>query len=254
MDNQPKTDEATTELLNNLRQEIKNLRNDMNRIEESVLKQRLQAIEQTLTQNHLKVYSRQRSENLNQEVTQMLKQDCEKRGKCTEYFRGKIEDSTLTIQQADPKKAIIDLDQQITENELIIEKSKGATCEACFVNFNKRLKREKRAYQEITLVEDLSKPDVGSGLDVPFLVDNLLEPLANYSRLTILSSVKAGKRSFSELSKITDTKAGHLAFHLKKLVAAKLVVQEATKGDYVITERGLELIKKLESLQPQKTV
>jgi DNA-binding HxlR family transcriptional regulator len=254
MNNQPKTDEATTELLNNLQQEIKNLRNDMNRIEESVLKQRLQTIEQTLTQNHIKVYIRQRSENLNQEVTQMLKQNCPKQGKCTEYFKGKIEDSTLTIQQADPKKAIADLDDKIAENELIIEKSRGATCEACFVNFNKRLKREKRAYQEITLVEDLSNPVTTSGLDVPFLVDNLLEPLANYSRLTILSSVNEGKRSFSELSKITDTKAGHLAFHLKKLVAAKLIAQEATKGDYVITERGLELIKKLESLQPQKTV
>ena len=253
MDNQPKTDEATTILLNSLRQEIKNLRNDMNRIEESVLKQRLQAIEQTLTQNHLKVYAKQRSENLNQEVTEILKEDCAKRGKCLEYFRGKIEDNTKTIHD-DPKKVIADLDDKIAENELIIEKSKGATCEACFVNFNKRLKREKRAYQEITLVEDLSKPDSGSGLDVPFLVDNLLEPLANYSRLTILSSVKEGKRSFSELSKITDTKAGHLAFHLKKLVVAKLVAQEATKGDYIITERGLELIKKLESLQPQKTV
>jgi DNA-binding HxlR family transcriptional regulator len=253
MDNQPKTDEATTILLNNLRQEIKNLRNDMNRIEESVLKQRLQAIEQTLTQNHLKVYAKQRSENLNQEVTEILKEDCAKRGKCLEYFRGKIEDSTKIIHEADPKKVIVDLDDKIAENELIIEKSKGATCEACFVNFNKRLKREKRAYQEITLVEDLNKPDGGS-LDVPFLVDNLLEPLANYSRLTILSSVKEGKRSFSELSKITDTKAGHLAFHLKKLVAAKLIAQEATKGDYVITERGLELIKKLESLQPHSTI
>jgi Predicted transcriptional regulator len=253
MDNQPKTDETTTELLNTLKQEIKNLRNDMNRIEESVLKQRLQSIEQTLTQNHLKVYAQQRSENIDQDVTLMLKHDCGKRGKCLEYFRGKIEDSTKTIQQADPKTAISDLDEKIAENEAIIEKSKGATCEACFVNFNKRLKREKRAYQEITLVEDLSKPD-NSCLDVPFLVDNLLEPLANYSRLTILSSVKDAKRSFSELSKITDTKAGHLAFHLKKLVAAKLIAQEATKGDYVITERGLELIMKLETLQPKKIV
>jgi DNA-binding HxlR family transcriptional regulator len=225
----------------------------MNRIEESVLKQRLQAIEQTLTQNHLKVYAQQRSENINQDVTQMLKADCPKRGKCTEYFKGKIEDNARTIQIADPKKAISDLEDKITENEAIIEKSKGASCEDCFVNFNKRLKREKRAYQEITLVEDLNKPN-SSGLDVPFLVDNLLEPLANYSRLTILSSVKDAKRSFSELSKITDTKAGHLAFHLKKLVAAKLIAQEATKGDYIITERGLELFKKLESLQPQKTV
>jgi len=36
-------------------------------------------------------------------------------------------------------------------------------------------------------------------------------------------------------------------------VAAKLIAQEATKGDYIITQRGLELIKKLESLQPEIT-
>jgi DNA-binding HxlR family transcriptional regulator len=253
MDNPPKTDEATTELLNILRQEIKNIRSDMNRIEESVIKQRLEAIEQTLSQNHLKVYAHQRSENIHQDISQMLKPDCDKRGKCLEYFKGKIEDSTRIIQEAGPKKAISDLDNKITENELNIEKSKGATCEACFKNFNKKLKREKRAYQEITLVEDINKPENGTNLDVPFLVDNLLEPLANYSRLTILSSVKEGKRSFSELSKITNTKAGHLAFHLRKLVAAKLIAQEATKGDYIITQRGFELFKKLESLQPKIT-
>jgi len=47
-------------------------------------------------------------------------------------------------------------------------------------------------------------------------------------------------------------KAGHLAFHLRKFISAKLIAQEATKGDYIITQEGLEFIKKLESLQPEK--
>jgi len=249
MDKSPQINESAIDLLNSLKQEIKSLRNDMNRIEESVLKQRLLAIEETLSQNHLTVYARHRSESINEDISLMLKSDCAKRGKCIEYFKEKIEDNTRTIQQLGPKKAILDINEKIAESTLMMEKIKGKTCEKCFANFHKQLKREKRAYQEITLVEDSNKHKNNDNLDVPFLVDNLLEPLANYSRLTVLSSVTEGKKSFSELSKITNTKAGHLAFHLRKLVTAKLIAQEATKGDYIITQRGLELIKKLESLQ-----
>lgn len=251
MEPQVKT-EATNDLLNSLRQKIKNLRADINRIEDSVLKQRLLSIEETLSKNHLEVYANQRAETLDNAVSLMLKSDCPTRGKCLPYFKGKIVDNTQAI-KAGPKKAILDIDDKIAENELMIEKNKGSACEGCFTEFRKRLKHEKRAYQEITLVEDLNKPQNDSNLDVPFLVDNYLEPLANYSRLTILSSVTQGKKSFSELSQITSIKAGHLAFHLRKLVAAKLIAQEATKGDYVITQRGFELIKKLESLQPETT-
>lgn len=251
MDNLSKTDEATIDLLNGLRQEIKSLRNDFNRIEESVLKQRLLAIEETLSKNHLTVYANQRSETINEDLRHMLKSDCDKKGKCFEYFKGKLEDSTRAIKESGPRKAISDIEDKIAENELMVEKTKGNTCEACFANFQKKLKREKRAYQEITLVEDISKTEANNILDIRYLIDNLLTPLANYSRLIILSSVSEGKKSFSELSKITNIKAGHLAFHLRKLVAAKLIAQEATKGDYIITQMGLELIKKLESLQPE---
>jgi DNA-binding HxlR family transcriptional regulator len=252
MDAQVKTDEAANDLLNSLRQEIKNLRADVNRIEESVLKQRLLTIEETLSQNHLSVYAHQRAETIDANISSILRSDCPSKGKCLPYFRGKIEDNTRAIKTGS-LKTILDIDEKIVENELMIEKNKGGTCESCFAEFHKRLKREKRAYQEITLVEDTSKPQNGGDLDIPFLVDNFLEPLANYSRLTILSSVTKGKKSFSELSKITSIKAGHLAFHLRKLVAAKLVVQEATKGDYVITQRGLLLINKLESLPQEIT-
>jgi predicted transcriptional regulator len=77
----------------------------------------------------------------------------------------------------------------------------------------------------------------------------LFEPLGNDSRLKILASLYEGKKSFSELSKIVDLKAGHLAFHLRKLVNAKLIAQEASKGDYIITQKGLTLVKELQVLQ-----
>ena len=143
------------------------------------------------------------------------------------------------------------MDDKIVENELMIEKTKGNTCEACFTNFHKKLKREKRAYHEIVLVEDINTTKNPQAIDTQFLVDSLLEPLANQSRLKILFSVSEGKRSFSELSRIVDLKAGHLAFHLKKLVDANLMAQEASKGDYVITQRGLKLIKTIGALSTE---
>ncbi len=100
-------------------------------------------------------------------------------------------------------------------------------------------------------MKTLTNPSNPEVIDTQFLVDSLLEPLANQSRLKILFSVSKGKRSFSELSKIVDLKAGHLAFHLKKLVDANLMAQEASKGDYVITQRGLKLIKTIGALSTE---
>ena len=244
-------DQSTIDLLNSLKQEITSLRKDMNRIEESVLKQRLLAIEETLSQNHLMVYASQRSETIGEDISRMLKSDCDKKGKCLEYFKAKIEDSSRAIKESGPGKALSDIDDKIAESELMVEKTKGETCEACFANFHKKLKREKRAYREIVLVEDINKTKSPDAIDTKFLVDSLFEPLANHSRLKILLSVSEGKRSFSELSRIVDLKAGHLAFHLNKLVDANLMAQEASKGDYVITQRGLKLIKTVGALSTE---
>ena len=249
-----KNEESMVDLLDNLRQEVKSLRNDVNLIEESVLKQRLKAIEETLSQNHLMVYAQQRSENINEDLSRCLKPDCDDKTKCLEYLQAKIDDSTRAIKESGSKKAISDIDDKIAENELMLEKTRGQKCEACFANFHKKLKREKRAYQEIVLVEDMNKPESDEALDIQFLVNALFEPLANCSRLKILLSVSEGKKSFSELSKIVNLKAGHLAFHLKKLVDARLIAQEASKGDYVATQRGLSFIKKMSSFTSLDTV
>jgi DNA-binding HxlR family transcriptional regulator len=233
--------------------EIKGLRADMNMVEETVLKERLRAVEDTLSQNHLLVYAGQRSQSLNQDIAILLKDDCQNRDKCLEHYKNTIEDNTQVIKQSGPKLAIADLDDRIAENELMVEKTKGQQCGNCFSNFDKKLKREKRAYQEIVLVKDINNDaKVNSqSLDIPFLLQTLFEPLGNESRLKILAIVYEGKRSFSELSKIVDLKAGHLAFHLKKLVYAKLISQEASKGDYIITQKGLTLVKEMLTLQKQ---
>ena len=172
-----------------LKMEIKGLRADMNRVEETVLKERLRAVEDTLSQNHLLVYAGQRSQSLNQDIAMLLKEDCQNRDKCLEHYKNTIEENTQVIKQSGPKVALADLDDKIAETELMVEKTKGQQCGNCFSNFDKKLKREKRAYQEIVLVKDVSNDKIvnNQSLDIPFLLQNLFEPLGNDSRLKILS-------------------------------------------------------------------
>jgi predicted transcriptional regulator len=81
------------------------------------------------------------------------------------------------------------------------------------------------------------------------LVENFLDPLANPTRLRILLSLSEGKKSFSKLAQTMDLKGGHLIFHLKKLLATQLIAQEDNKGDYLITAKGINAVKKIVSLQ-----
>ena len=133
----------------------------------------------------------------------------------------------------------------------MIEKTKGSPCETCFANFQKKLKKEKRTFKKIVLVQNTEYENKTGNqtMDIPYLMQNYFEPLGNDKRLRILVSVYEGKKSFSELSRITELKAGHLAFHLRKLVNAKLIAQEASKGNYLVTQKGLALIKEMLVLQ-----
>jgi DNA-binding HxlR family transcriptional regulator len=244
-------DTQTLKILQSLQEEVKNLKKEISKIEDNVLRERLRNIEETLSKNHLEVYANQRLEHLNKEIGEILRTGCESKPKCYEKCKSIIESNAKAL-KGSSKEAIADIEQKIVENQQMIEKTQGYTCEGCFQNFGKILKREKRAYKEIVLVEQPQMPIDGQALNIPFLIDVWLEPLSSDARLRILDRVYYGKRSFSELSRDLGLKAGHLVFHLRKLTAAKLITQEASKGDYILTDRGLRVIKKMLSLQNEE--
>ena len=53
------------------------------------------------------VYASQRSRTLNEDISRMLKSDCDKKGKCMEYFKAKIEDNSQINQGIRPKKSTL---------------------------------------------------------------------------------------------------------------------------------------------------
>jgi len=242
--------EAVTNALHELTQEVGRLKAELGRMESVILKERLSAVEEALSHNRLMQYADLLGEEANEDVDKLLNVECEKRTKCHEYMREQIAENLSIIKSRGPKVALADLETKINQAASHAEKANGTQCEACQSKFQKKLKREKRAFQTIVLVEKTDdKNNNQEILNIPFLVENLLEPLANPVRLKILTSLYEGKKNFSKLSQVIELKGGHLIFHLKKLLDSRLIAQEDNKGDYIITQKGVDAIKKILFLQ-----
>ena len=95
------------------------------------------------------------------------------------------------------------------------------------------------------LVEKSPDDQNNEQINVNRLVETVIEPLANSARLKIFLGIYEGKKSFSKLAQISNLKGGHLIFHLKKLLDSGLIIQEDNKGNYIITQKGVDVIKKI---------
>ncbi len=248
--NQQTDQEAVTSALRELTQEVGSLKAELGRIESVILKDRLNAVEEALSQNRLMKYADLLNDEANEDIGKLLNADCEKRTKCHEYFKEQLAENLLLVKSHGSKEALADLDAKINQIGNQAEKAKGTQCESCQTKFQKKLKREKRAFQTIVLVEKTNDDNCNQeAIDVPFIVENLLEPLASPVRLKLLIGLYEGKKNFSKLSQIMELKGGHLIFHIKKLLDSQLIAQEDNKGDYIITPKGVDAIKKISFLQ-----
>lgn len=243
MTNQNENQDSVVISLESLRLEIQSLKNEFRKMEGTILRDRLKSVENALSQNRLFMYADQLDEELEEDSLRLMKDKCEDQEKCAKRIWKLFSENFDLIKKSKIKEAFEDLDKKIVYTKQMAEETKK--CEGCFRNVHKKLKREKRAFQTITLVEKnwLDKEPVN--LDIAFLVKSFLEPLANQKRLAILFSLYEGKKSFSQLSRLINLKAGHLIFHLNKLLAANIIAQEGNKGDYIIMQRGIDAMHRL---------
>lgn len=71
----------------------------------------------------------------------------------------------------------------------------------------------------------------------------LLAPLSNPTRVRILKSLSKGGKNYAQLERLIGIKGGHLQFHLNSLAKAGYVTQEKPQGRYLVTVRGLKILK-----------
>ena len=67
-----------------------------------------------------------------------------------------------------------------------------------------------------------------------------------------MNNLRKGGKSYSLLEKFTGIKAGHLRFHLEKLINGGYIIKE--KKNYILTINGLKVLKFLYELRAELTL
>jgi DNA-binding MarR family transcriptional regulator len=85
----------------------------------------------------------------------------------------------------------------------------------------------------------------------PQLIEEVLDPLANAWRIRVLTILRRGDHSLSEIGRAVDLRTGHLQFHLRKLIQAGYVEPDRRRRVYHMTERGRTALQWSEELAAQ---
>jgi hypothetical protein len=133
--------------------------------------------------------------------------------------------------------------ETMRQSRAMMKEQNRSGCVACIQNeldvlaSSERLLTQLLSIKSPTLTLEQGKATVDS-LDPASAAEQLLEPLSNKTRLTIMKSVFRGENRFTDFAKVTGLEGGQLLYHIRKLVASGHLKQYESK-DYVLTRMGM---------------
>ncbi|MFB3764770.1 MAG: winged helix-turn-helix domain-containing protein [Methanotrichaceae archaeon] len=142
---------------------------------------------------------------------------------------------------------------QLSDDELLAKHPILGTspCNECFQTYLHEKNQLKNTLDRLAdLKQSLSRKNGSmfiSELPNSVAISNLVDPLSHENRFAMLKALSTGSMTFKELGELTDSKGGHLLYHLNKLINSGLVIK-TDAGRYSLTDKGMgvmELIKKL---------
>ena len=182
-------------------------------------------------------------------------QDCEIADACSLALEKCIYEVLCTFNEKGPDKAIKLIDSIFKASKLDpnMKKCNDSACLKNYVEVFKTLRELINDSRDIALryaeeLRALNKESIFKD-GVEDEIYNLITPLSNEIRLKILTGLRKGGKTYSQLEKGIGIKGGHLIFHLEKLINGGYVTQE--RKNYILTLNGLKVLKLLFELREE---
>ncbi len=168
---------------------------------------------------------------------------CEMRRDCRERFQGFLEEGINDLNRVVKNEELGDRRRVLREME---DGAPFEKCRVCFKETSRLLKKQARVLRSLNIYreEDEQRGYIRK-MDADELVHTILDPVSNGQRFRVLQSLVDSPKSFSQLSEVTGLRGGNLLFHIDKLRERELIIQKHERGDYLITDNGLLLLKAL---------
>ena len=234
------------ESLKELKEEVSQLRMDLNRVSEALLGQRLGSVERAMASKHLKLYAKQASNYLGDTLKNCVNLNCSKNTECLNMFKDELNSVFEQVKTRSLDEVFNGIEDRLTHIQSIIDEAESRPCEACYSNLRDLMVEQDNNLKEIAGYEP--RVNQSSEIHVDVLIERVLKPLSHPARLKIIVALNQGGAGFSELSEFTGMRGGHIFFHLEKLVASGLVSQSRNKGEYEITELGVDVVRRLRAI------
>lgn len=173
---------------------------------------------------------------------------CEMRETCKSRFTEFLNDNADLIKCDSVSKEVID--EKRAELGEIRKSAPFDKCDICFSEVNSLFDKQLSLISSLQIysTNEEERPDI-SAITEEIMVKNVLEPLSNKQRLQILKSMASETKTFSALSELTGLRGGNLLFHIQKLLENDLILQRHERGDYMITNKGFNLLIMLADFQ-----
>ena len=166
---------------------------------------------------------------------------CEMRETCKSRFTEFLKENADLIKYDNVSKEVID--EKRAELGEIRKSAPFDKCDICFSEVNSLFDKQLSLISSLQIysTNEEERPEI-SAIPEEIMVKSVLEPLSNKQRLQILKSMASETKTFSALSELTGLRGGNLLFHIQKLLENDLILQRHERGDYMITNKGFNLL------------
>ena len=234
-------------LKNDHREGIDELLENMRTFQNTIIEERIDAIREQLAKRYERLLVDLVLNNAENSLDRQCRDPCVRRKEWHDFFISSLRDMTKSSDQCLPNSLESGDDELLAKNPIFAT----PPCKDCFQTFLHEKEMLKRTLDHLAdLKQSMARKNGGtfiSELPCDAVISNIVDPLSHEIRFAMLKALSTGSMTFKQLGELTDSKGGHLIYHLNKLIDSGLVIK-TDAGRYSLTDKGLgimELIKKL---------
>jgi len=243
-----KAEEIYSEKIGDIDAKLDSIHQDLKRLMEKSNKEYLDIMLANLKKDFFNSITSYISDDRKNNLEKGMVDPCEMRETCKSRFNNFLANNEELILQDNVSENIIS--KKRAELDEIRKGAPFDKCNICFSEVNSLFEKQLGLIKSLQIysTNEEKKTEI-SAIPEELMVKSVLEPLSNKQRLQILKSMASETRTFSALSEITGLRGGNLLFHIQKLLETDLILQRHERGDYMITQKGFNLLKMLADFQ-----
>lgn len=242
-----KTEVGSANEISELKSKLDLMHRDIKRMMENSNKEYLDLMLKNLKKDFLNCITGHVSEDIETSLERGMVEKCQMRDTCKSKFTELLEKNADIIKQDGVPET------QVTESRGELENLRAEApfdkCDVCFSEVTDIFEKQLKLMRSLHIYNgpEEKKIDI-SDISEDSLVREVFEPLSNRQRLQIMKAVAVETKTFTALSQLTGLRGGNLLFHIQKLLDSNMIIQRHERGDYMITEKGYQVLKVISQL------